>query len=136
MEILFILFQISIFFLITSIGVSLNLKKNLNIKIFNPVDNYIFNVLIHINFILLLSFLNLKINQIIICYFTFISLVLFINFRNIKVYYKNIKLYFFSFFIIFFTSLIISVDISNQIVLGMHKNFGFIRLLTFMTMVI
>ena len=130
MKFIFIFLQITLFFFIISIKIPFKFQLiNVDKKNFNPVDYLILNISIHLNFILILSFLNININQILICYFIFIILNLLIDIKNLKNNNKEIKNYFFSLTIVFLTLFIISIDVSNLITLiGTLKNFGFIKL--------
>ena len=90
MELINIFFQISLFFIFFSLGIFIKQSNLGNSKIkINSSENLIFNVIIHINFLLLLSFLNIGINEILITYF----ILLFILFvKNYPFYLKDIIL--------------------------------------------
>ena len=133
MEFIFILLQITLFFFIISIKIPFKFQLiNVDKKNFNPVDYLILNISIHLNFILILSFLNINISQILICYFIFIILNLLIDIKNLKNHYKEIKNYFFSLTIVFLTLFIISIDVSNLITLGWDaQKFWFYKAINF-----
>ncbi len=133
MELIFIFLNIIFFLLIFSIKIPFYFKKiNLGIKSFTQVDYFVFNIIIHLNFILILSFLNININQLLICYFVFIILFFLINIKYFNYYLKKIKSYFFSLIIIFLTLLVISIDISNLITLGWDaQKFWFYKAINF-----
>ena len=125
--------QITLFFFIISIKIPFKFQLiNVDKKNFNPVDYLILNISIHLNFILILSFLNINISQILICYFIFIILNFLFNIKNLKNYYKKIKNYFFSITIVFLTLFIISIDVSNLITLGWDaQKFWFYKAINF-----
>ncbi len=116
MELINIFFQISLFFIFFSLGIFIKQSNLGNSKIkINSSENLIFNVIIHINFLLLLSFLNIGINEILIAYF----ILLFILFvKNYSFYLKDIRKNYLKLFILFISCVIISVDLSNSLSLG------------------
>ena len=128
----FYLFKYYLFLLIFSIKIPFNFKNKFRYKIIYQVDYFVFNIIIHLNFILILSFLNININQLLICYFVFIILFFLINIKYFNYYLKKIKSYFFSLIIIFLTLLVISIDISNLITLGWDaQKFWFYKAINF-----
>ena len=116
MELINIFFQISLFFIFFSLGIFIKQSNLGNSKIkINSSENLIFNVIIHINFLLLLSFLNIGINEILITYF----ILLFILFvKNYPFYLKDIRKNYLNLFVLFISCVIISVDLSNSLSLG------------------
>ena len=117
MEFTNILIQLFLFLILFYFGIPVN-KIYLNKIQLNIIDNYILNTIFYINFILLLSFFNLNIYEMLISYLFLISIILISNFKYFFLLIEKFKINFFLFSITFITLIIISVDISSSITLG------------------
>ena len=118
--------MIEFFYLITQFFIfyflmSFSFLKITNVKSLQTLsfsENISLNIIIFLNFILIVSFLNLKLDTIIIsyliCYF-FLILLNFFKFKNIL---KINKDNFYNFSLLLITSLIIFIQISNNLTLG------------------
>ena len=119
MEFLNIFFQIFLFFIFFSI---INFSKiykfyNSSFKL-NFIENLNYNVIIHINFFLVLSFFNLNINEILKLYFITLFILFFLIIKNGFFDIKDIKQNNINLFILFISCLIIAIDLSNSLTLG------------------
>ena len=83
-------------------------------KNYSNFKNINLNILISLNFILILGILNFKLSNIILIYVIFISSCFFINFLNKKENYLND---FHTLFFLFLLTLILSVDVSYNLYL-------------------
>ena len=118
-EILLIIFHVFLIALVFSINpLAYNEKLLSHNKITLP-ENISFNFLLTANMILILSFFNLKLTQIIICYSIYIIFLFFFFLKNKFFESSKKKLLFLpSLIIIVLISLIITLDISNKLVLS------------------
>ena len=117
-EIFLIIFQLFIFILFFSFNFMI-LNKNFLQKIdYNFLENFTFNVIIQSNLILVLSFLNLKLDEIIYFCLLFNSIIFVIYLIKWKKAKLKIKKIDFSIFFFIFICLIIFFDISYNLVLG------------------
>ena len=118
-EILLIIFHVFLIALVFSINpLAYNEKLLSHNKITLP-ENISFNFLLTANMILILSFFNLKLTQIIICYSIYIIFLIFFFLKNKFFESSKKKLLFLpSLIIIVLISLIITLDISNKLVLS------------------
>ena len=133
MEFINIIFQILLFLSLFYFRIPIN-----NIYFSSPskkpdvIDHYTFNIIVYINFVLFLSFLNLDINNILIISFIFLFFFLTFNINNFLTQLKQITQNYFLFIILFIALIVISIDISNSITLGwdaqkfwIHKTINF-----------
>ena len=115
-ELINIISQLLIFILIFSIGNFSGLKKNYLVENYsNLYENYSYNIIIQLNLILFLSFLNINLETIIYVYLIFIFFLLIYNFHFLllKENYLNHHIYF-----LFFICLVIFLDISFNLTLS------------------
>ena len=115
-ELINIISQLIIFILIFSIGNFSGLKKNYLVENYsNLYENYSYNIIIQLNLILFLSFLNINLETIIYVYLIFIFFLLIYNFHFLllKENYLNHHIYF-----LFFICLVIFLDISFNLTLS------------------
>ena len=119
-ELILIIFQLSLFIILFSINPFIINKISYDQTSVSYNENISFNFLIFANLILILSFFNLKISQIINIYLIYISLFYFIlltkKFSTISK--TNKKDYFYDFIILFLFSAVVLIDISNKLVIS------------------
>lgn len=118
-EILLIIFHLVLISLVFSINPLAYNKKTLSRNKNALLENISFNFLLTANIILILSLFNLKLTQIIICYSIYVIFLIFFFFK--KIYFELCKKklsFLYSLIIIFLISLIISLDISNKLILS------------------
>jgi hypothetical protein len=128
MEIINILFQITIFITFFSISFLFLIKKFNNN--FNYTDSLIFNIIIQINFILILSLFNLSLEKILIIYFMYLVTCFLFLIKKISIngLIKNAYFYFF----LIGVCLVLCVDISYSLVLDWDsQEFWFYKTLNF-----
>ena len=114
MELIFILLQALLILTIFSIvyPVLSNYKNNVNST--NFINQLIFNSVLHLNFILFLTFLNITLDFITLIYFlSLLTIFIFAFFKNIRWFYSNRYYYFWIFIILF----ILSTDIAYSLAL-------------------
>ena len=90
MELIFILLQALLILTIFSIvyPVLSNYKNNVNST--NFINQLIFNSVLHLNFILFLTFLNITLDFITLIYFiSLLTIFIFVFFKNIRWFYSN-----------------------------------------------
>ena len=118
-EIFSILFQFFLFFFLFSFNIfaiNINNYKTYGFNFFSK--NISFNIIIFLNLILIISFLNIGLNKIIYTYLTYIfiiALISIIKFKNCFYFNEN---YFFNTLLLFISSIIIFFEIANNLVLG------------------
>lgn len=113
MEIIHILSHIFLIFIIFSIGYPI-LNNNYNYSLNNSdfCNQIIFNIVLHLNIILFLTFFGISLNLIIkIFIFYLLSIFVLMAYKDIFWFKKN-KYYFFSIIIIFF---VLSIDVSHEL---------------------
>ena len=119
MELLNIFIQIFLFFIFFSI---INFSKTYKFYKtsfnLNFIENLNYNVIIHINFFLILSFFNLNIDEILKIYFITLFILFFLIIKNGFFDIKDIKQNNINLFILFISFLIIAVDLSSSLTLG------------------
>ncbi len=116
-EFIYLVTQFFIFYLLTSFNfLGITNKKVLKILPFS--ENITLNIIIFFNFILIVSFTNVNLDIIIKSYLIFYSLLVLLNFYKFKTLLKLDKDNLYSFSLLFITSLIIFIEISNNLVLG------------------
>jgi len=113
-EIIQIIFQIILLLFIFVFINSVSLISQNTYKDFNNFRDINFNILISLNFILILGILNFKLSNIILVYVIFLSSCFFINFLNKKKKYFND---FYTLFFLFLITLILSIDVSYNLYL-------------------
>lgn len=119
MELVNIFVQILLFFGIFYFGIPLNkLYPGIIYKKIKFLDNYLFNIIFYINYILVLSFFNLTINEILIIYLILLIILILLNRKHYlseSIITKS-NIGFFS--IIFMILFLISTDVANSLTLG------------------
>ena len=130
-ELVFIIFQIFLFFFLFSFS-PIIFKENI-IKRYYLSENIFFNLIIHSNFILILSFFNINILKIIIIYIFSLIIILLINLiKNFKEINLILRNHFLDFFILFLISFIIFCDFGNNLFLSWDsEKFWFNKTLNF-----
>ena len=120
MELISIIFQLSIFFILFSINPFIINKISYNKIAVSYNENISLNFLIFANLILILSFFSLKLSQIINIYLIYISLFYLILFTKkfSTISKTNKKDYFYDFIILFLFSAVVLIDISNKLVIS------------------
>ena len=114
MELTYILLQAILMIIVFSIGypIFLNYKNNVNDT--NFINQIIFNSVLHLNFILFLTFLNISLNFITLIYLiSLLTIFIFVFLKNIRWFYFNRYYYFWIFIIL----LILSTDIAYSLAL-------------------
>jgi hypothetical protein len=118
-ELSFIIIQVLIFFIFFWIN---PLTQNINAAnqdLFSLSENISFNFIIHSNFILVLSILNLNLKEMITVYLLSILITYLFFFKNNFLRIKALKkIYIFEFIILFVISSIIFIDISNKLIVS------------------
>ena len=113
-EIIQIIFQIILILFIFIFINPVSLKSQNTLNNYSNLKNINLNLLISLNFILILGILNFKLSTIILVYVIFISFYFFTNFLYKKVnYFNDFRTLFFLFWII----LILSIDVSYNLYL-------------------
>ncbi len=119
MELLNIFIQMVLFFIFFSTIQFLKIYKFHNVPFkLNFVENLNYNVIIHINFFLILSFFNLNIDEILKIYFITLFILFFLTIKNGFFDIKEIKQNNINLFILLFSCLVIAIDLSNSLTLG------------------
>ena len=130
MEIANIFFQVTIFVLFFSISFPFLVSKFDNNL--NYLDQLVFNIIIQINLILFLSFLNVSLKTILIVYFIYLSICVLFQLKNIikiKLILKKDN-YFYLFLLII--CLVLCLDISYSLTLGWDaQKFWILKALNF-----
>ena len=125
MEIANIFFQVAIFVLFFSISFPFLVSKFDNNL--NYLDQLVFNIIIQINLILFLSFLNVSLKTILIVYFIYLSICVLFQLKNIikiKLILKK-ENYFYLFLLII--CLALCLDVSYSLTLGWDAQKFWIR---------
>ncbi len=131
-ELIFILLQFFIIFFLTSFNLFLSLNKNSKITNLSFSENIAFNSVIFLNFILIISFFNVNLNTIIVCYFIFIVFLIIIYLSKFKTLFifKNEDLIFSLLF--FIASIVIFFEVANNLVIGWDaQKFWIYKMLNF-----
>ncbi len=120
MELISIIFQLSIFFILFSINPFVINKISYNKIAVSYNENISFNFLIFANLILILSIFSLNISQIINFYLIYVSLFYLILFKKKLTTISKTKKkdYFYDFIILFLFSAVVLIDISNKLVIS------------------
>ena len=127
-EIVFVFIQLLIFILIFTISPLsiINYRNKINLSIF---ENITFNILISINLILVISFFNLDINEMLKIYIIYLIIIFILNLKNLKTYlnFLNLKIFFF-----IILCLVIFFDIAYNLYLHWDaEKFWFNKVLSF-----
>ncbi len=117
-EFFFIFIQFFIIFFLLSFNICNCLPSNFKLNKFSLPENITFNTIIFLNFILIISFFNVRLNTIIISYFLYVILLLIIYLYRFKTLSVAIEKNLYLFLLLFFTSLIIFFEVSNNLVVG------------------
>ena len=117
-EFFFIFIQFFIIFFLLSFNIYNCLPSNFKLNKFSLPENITFNTIIFLNFILIISFFNVRLNTIIISYFLYVILLLIIYLYRFKTLSVAIEKNLYLFLLLFFTSLIIFFEVSNNLVVG------------------
>ena len=119
-ELILIIFQISLFFILFSINPFVVNKILYNKTTVSYNENISLNFLIFANLILILSIFSLKISQIINFYLIYVSLFYLILFKKKLTTISKTKKkdYFYDFIILFLFSAVVLIDISNKLVIS------------------
>ena len=131
-EILYIFLQFLIFVSLFSLNIlALNIKFLKSYKI-SFLENLSFNIVVHANLLLFLSFLNLELNKI-ITYYLFINLIILffclIRWKTIYNFFHDLKL---DLLILSFICLVLFFNIANNLVLSWDaEKFWFYKTLNF-----
>lgn len=131
-ELIFIFIQFFIIFFLLSFNLFLSLNKNSKISELSFSENIAFNSVIFLNFILITSFFNINLNNIIICYFVFIFFLIIIYLSKFKTlfFFKKEDLIFSLLF--FITSFVIFLEVANNLVIGWDaQKFWIYKMLNF-----
>lgn len=119
MELFNILFQFSLFISFFLLVPCAYLPSGHCLKNkYNLIEYLLFHLIVHINILLFLSFLNIQIKTILLIYFIFLSFILVLFIKNFYDNFYMIKSKYIYFVIILILYLLISTDIANSIVLG------------------
>jgi len=118
-EIFSILTQFFLFFLLFSFNIFVINIKNYKTYGFNSFSkNISFNIIIFLNLILIISFLNIGLNKIIYICLTYIFIIAIISIIKFKNFFYFSKNYLFNTLLLFISSIIIFFEIANNLVLG------------------
>ena len=117
-EFFFIFIKFFIIFFLLSFNIYNCLPSNFKLNKFSLPENITFNTIIFLNFILIISFFNVRLNTIIISYFLYVILLLIIYLYKFKTLSVAIEKNLYLFLLLFFTSLIIFFEVSNNLVVG------------------
>ena len=117
-EIFFILSQFFIIFSISSFNIFALIDKNKKQYNSSLPDNISLSIFVYLNFILLISFFNLSLKNIIFCYFIYLLILIFVYFYRYKKVILVKNNYFFYFILLFTTSFILFIEVANNLILG------------------
>jgi hypothetical protein len=117
-EFFFILVQFFIIYFLLSFNLCILNYKNLKIHNLTLPENISFNFIIFLNFILVVSFFNLNLNKIILCYSLYLFFLIILYLYRYKTLFITAKNNFFYFILLFTTSLVIFLEVSNNLIIG------------------
>ncbi len=117
-ELFFIFSQFFIIYFLSLLNVFALINKNYYLKFFSFSENLTFNLIIFLNFILLVSFFNVGLVFIISSYLIYCAILFLIYLINYKILININRLNTFYFVILFISSSIIFIQIANDLVIG------------------
>ena len=117
-ELIFILIQFFIIYFFLSFNICALNKNTSKLKNLSLPENISFNAIIFLNFILIISFLNVNLNKIIFCYVLYLILMMAVYLSKFKTLIISFKNNFFYLSLFFITSIVIFLEVSNNLVLG------------------
>ena len=117
-EIFLILVQFFIIYFLLSFNVCVLNKEFFKFYKLSLPENIALNSIVFLNFILLISFLNLDLFMIVSSYFLYLFSLIAIYIYRFKSIYISSKDNFFYFILLFITSTIIFLEVSNNLVIG------------------
>ena len=131
-EILHIIIQLFIFTFLFSLNYRTVNSNLLNKYNFNLFENFSLSIVLQLNIILFLSFLNITLDRIINIYLIINLFVLILNLYYLKLSFLKSRAISFEIFFLFFVSLIIFLDISHNLTLSWDaEKFWFEKTLNF-----
>ena len=117
-EFFFIIAQFFIIYFLLSFNICVINTKNQNLKNFSLTENISFNTIIFLNFILIVSFFNVSLNIIITSYLIYLSFLILFYLYKFKNLFVTAKESWFCFVLLFFTSIVIFLEVANNLVIG------------------
>lgn len=117
-EFFFIITQFFIIYFLLSFNICVINAKNQNLKNFSLIENISFNTIIFLNFILIVSFFNVSLNIIIKSYLIYLSFLILFYLYKFKNLFVSAKESWFYFILLFFTSIVIFLEVANNLVIG------------------
>lgn len=117
-ELFLIIVQFFIIYFLLSFNIIFVVNNNLNFKNISLPENISINSVVFINFILILSFLNINLNIIIFCYFLYLGVLFLIYIYKGNAIIDLDKKNLFYFLLLFITSIIIFFEIANNLIIG------------------
>ena len=117
-EFFFIIAQFFIIYFLLSFNICVINTKNQNLKNFSLTENISFNTIIFLNFILIVSFFNVSLNIIITSYLIYLSFLILFYLYKFKNLFVTAKKSWFYFILLFFTSIVIFLEVANNLVIG------------------
>jgi hypothetical protein len=117
-EIFFILLQLFIIYFFLSFNVSVLNYKSILLKNSSVPENIAFNSIIFLNFILIISFLNLSLNKIVLSYSFYLGVLVIFYLYKYKSLYISIKDNLFYISLLLITSFVIFLEVANNLVIG------------------
>ena len=117
-ELFFILFQFFIIYFFLSFNICALNDNSSRLSSLSLPENISFNSIIFLNFILIVSFLNISLTKIIFCYVLYLIFMMIIYLIRFKTLTISFKENFYYFVLLFITSIVIFFEVSNNLVLG------------------
>ena len=131
-ELIFLILQFFIIYLLLSFNIFVCTNNNLYPKYFSFFENISFNSIIFLNFILVVSFFNVNLDTIIICYLVYLIILAMISLFKYKVLFFFNKENLIFFLVFFITSIIIFIEVANNLVIGWDaQKFWIYKMLNF-----
>ena len=106
-ELFLIILQFFIIYFLLSFNILVAANNNSNLKNFSLPENISFNSIVFINLVLVFSFFNINLNEIILCYLLYLGVLLSIYiYKGNAIVFLNKKSLFY-FLLLFVTSIVI-----------------------------
>jgi len=117
-EIFFLLLQLFIIYFFLSFNILVLNDKSILFKNSSAPENIAFNSIIFLNFILIISFLNLSLNKIVLSYSFYLAVLVFFYLYKYKSLYISLKDNVFYISLLLITSFVIFLEVANNLVIG------------------
>ena len=117
-ELFLIILQFFIIYFLLSFNILVASNNNSNLKNFSLPENISFNSIVFINLVLVFSFFNINLNEIILCYLLYLGVLLsiYIYKGNAIVFLDKKSLFYF--LLLFVTSIVIFFEVANNLIIG------------------